>query len=410
MRSAASDQLARDLSALPEAARAKLPRYRGELLMTSHGTGCYTSQAAMKRWNRNNELLADAAERAAVAADWLGASPYPREALGEAWVRFLWHQFHDDLTGTSIPEAYAFSWNDEAITQNQFAGVLGEAAGAVTRALDTRVTRRADRGLQPALASRARTWSRRTIVFAGDAPAQVRVLRPGRARGAVAAARADGATARVAFLAACRRSASRSTTSVRRGRPAPLATGLGVDAAGTLENARYRVTLDADGDVASIHDKRLDRELLSAPLRLQILDDEPAKWPAWEIDYADLMAPPRAVVGGPARVRVAESGPARVTLEVTRAGRGLDLRPAHLASPPARPAICSTIATDHRLAHARRTAQGGVPARLRERGGDLRPGRGRHPARREHGAAVRGAGAAVGRSQRTGRRATASPC
>ena len=80
------------------------------LLMTRHGTGCYTSQAAMKRWNRKNELLADAAERASVVADWLGAAPYPAAKLEEAWIRFLWHQFHDDLTGTSIPEAYTFSW------------------------------------------------------------------------------------------------------------------------------------------------------------------------------------------------------------------------------------------------------------------------------------------------------------
>ena len=42
---------------------AKLPRYKGELLMTCHGTGCYTSQCAMKRWNRKGECLADAAEQ-----------------------------------------------------------------------------------------------------------------------------------------------------------------------------------------------------------------------------------------------------------------------------------------------------------------------------------------------------------
>src|SRR5439155_15012908 len=27
-----------------------LPRYKGDLRMTRHGTGCYTSQAAMRRW------------------------------------------------------------------------------------------------------------------------------------------------------------------------------------------------------------------------------------------------------------------------------------------------------------------------------------------------------------------------
>ena len=46
--------------------KAKLPHYNGELVMTRHGVGCYTSQAAMKRWNRKNEQLADAAERASV--------------------------------------------------------------------------------------------------------------------------------------------------------------------------------------------------------------------------------------------------------------------------------------------------------------------------------------------------------
>ena len=34
----------------------------------------------MKRMNRKNELLADAAERAAVCSTWLGVAPYPARA------------------------------------------------------------------------------------------------------------------------------------------------------------------------------------------------------------------------------------------------------------------------------------------------------------------------------------------
>ncbi|MDM7915945.1 MAG: alpha-mannosidase, partial [Candidatus Eisenbacteria bacterium] len=138
IRPAGSDDFAREIAQLPQQRRDALPRYRGELLMTDHGIGCYTSQAAMKRWNRKNERLADAAEKASVAADWLGAAPYPRATLNDAWIRFLWHQFHDDLTGTSIPEAYVYSWNDEAIASNLFRAVLADAAGGVARALDTR--------------------------------------------------------------------------------------------------------------------------------------------------------------------------------------------------------------------------------------------------------------------------------
>jgi alpha-mannosidase len=105
IRNTSADQLAKDLSAQDIAA---LPTYNGELVMKTHGVGCYTSQAAMKMWNRRNEQLADASERASVAAEYTSGAPYPRERLREAWTRFLYHQFHDDLTGTAIPQAYVF--------------------------------------------------------------------------------------------------------------------------------------------------------------------------------------------------------------------------------------------------------------------------------------------------------------
>jgi alpha-mannosidase len=58
VRNTSADQLARDLT---DAQRASLPVYEGELLLKTHGVGCYTSQAAMKAFNRRNEQLADAA-------------------------------------------------------------------------------------------------------------------------------------------------------------------------------------------------------------------------------------------------------------------------------------------------------------------------------------------------------------
>ncbi|MBM4371093.1 MAG: alpha-mannosidase, partial [Deltaproteobacteria bacterium] len=129
--SAASDQLFRDLT--PAQVEA-LPRHAGELLLTTHGTGAYSSQAAMKRWNRKNELLGDAAERAAAAAAWLAGLPYPEAELRDAWMRFLVHQFHDDLTGTGIPEIYTYSWNSELLALKRFAGILTRSVAGVSRA------------------------------------------------------------------------------------------------------------------------------------------------------------------------------------------------------------------------------------------------------------------------------------
>lgn len=349
VRSVGADQLPREVAALPEAARARLPRYKGELLMTDHGAGCYTSQAAMKRWNRRNEILGDAAERAAVTAAWLGGLDYPGDELRENWTRFLWHQFHDDLTGTSIPQAYVHSWNDEAIAENRFAAILANAVGCVTRVLDTQ-----GEGVALVVYNPLGAWRddvvEAEVAFPKGAPEAVRVFGPdGREVPAQLLGRRER-TARVAFVAnpppvgfavydvrparAGKDGAAKGGTGrggagqsgaagAAGGGPNELLVSAGdVYGLPRLENDRYRVRLDAEGNVASILDKRHGRELLAAPLRLQLIDDEPQEWPAWEIDYADLMAPPRAVAGGPARVRVVEAGPARAALEVVQQAEG----------------------------------------------------------------------------------------
>src|SRR5438552_147463 len=174
VRNTSADQLAQDLTAEEKAA---LPEYEGELTMKTHGVGCYTSQAAMKRFNRENELLADAAERAGVAAELFAGLAYPTERLRDAWIRVLWHQFHDDLTGTCIPQAYQFSWNDELVSANQFAGVLTSSTSAAGSALDTRGA-----GI-PLVVYNPVSMKRRdpvdaTVEFKGPAPAAIRVIDP----------------------------------------------------------------------------------------------------------------------------------------------------------------------------------------------------------------------------------------
>ena len=319
--SAPSDRLYRDLA---PADVARLPRHKGELLMSVHGTGCYTSQAAMKRWNRRCELLADAAERACVAADRLGGAPYPRAKLTEAWTRFLAHQAHDDLTGNSIPQAYAFSWNDEVLSLNQFAEALTDAVGAVARGLDTRA-----KGL-PLVVYNPVAAEREDVVealvrFPGGPPAAVQVFDPSGREVPAQLGRTEGDRTELLFLA---RVASvgfkvfdvRSAEAGSDGAAAEKV-GLRVTESG-LENGRFVVRLDAGGDVAGITDKVADHELLAGPVRLEMLADESPRWPAWEIQPGAVAAPPREVVRGPAKVRIVERGPVRATIEVTREAAG----------------------------------------------------------------------------------------
>jgi alpha-mannosidase len=315
-----SDETFRRLAA--ELPAERLPVYRGELLLSVHGTGCYTSQTAMKRWNANNERLAAAAERAAAAAAWLGGVRYPAERLREAWRRFLWHQFHDDLTGTSIPAAYAISWQDEAIAASTFAATLRGAAGAVARALDTRAEGVALLVFNPLPHARRELVSARVPwLGAAGAGAPVTVVGPD---GALLPAQIDGpgretgdGTALLRFVAdlpplgfAVFDVLQAPSEVVADPELRPLPRG--------LESGRYRLLLDTEGNLSSLFDRALGRELLAGPLRLELFADRSARFPAWEVRHEDLERGPLARVGGPATVRALPSGPAAVAIEVRR--------------------------------------------------------------------------------------------
>ena len=57
MISAAADQMFLDIK--PEMT-SRMPRWKGDLELINHSAGSLTSQAYHKRWNRKNEVLADA--------------------------------------------------------------------------------------------------------------------------------------------------------------------------------------------------------------------------------------------------------------------------------------------------------------------------------------------------------------
>jgi alpha-mannosidase len=311
------EQLAHDLTAAQKAA---LPVYEGELTMQTHGVGCYTSQAAMKKYNRTNERLADAAERASVAADWLAALPYPADRLREAWTRVLWHQFHDDLTGTCIPQAYQFSWNDELISMNQFSNVLTSATTAVSSQLDTQGA-----GI-PLVVYNALSAARRdaveaTVEFGSQAPGGIRVVDRASGRDVpVQILSADGSRARILFLADVPAVAYK-VFEVWRDQATELPpSGVSVTPS-SLENARYTVKIDANGDIASVFDREAGRELLAAPVRLEMRDDPSPDKPAWRILYSTVTAPVREFVAKP-QIRVVERGPVRVAVEISRTAAG----------------------------------------------------------------------------------------
>ena len=128
--SATADQMFRDITPAETAA---LPRYTGELELTNHSAGALTSQGLPETLDQERRIaLADAAEKSAVAATWLGARPYPQQRLNDAWTLAMAAHFHDLAAGTATPKSYEFAWNDDAIALNQFADVLKDSAEAIS--------------------------------------------------------------------------------------------------------------------------------------------------------------------------------------------------------------------------------------------------------------------------------------
>lgn len=297
----------------------ELPVFDGELPMDVHGNGCYTSQAAMKVYNRQLEHLGDAAERSSVVADWMGTHPYPIEEMTTNWRRMIWHQFHDDLTGTSIPRAYEFSWNDELISLHRFSNILATSVDGISRQLDTRVSG------TPLVLFNAEAYAVQTVA-AIDLPD---------ARMAYAVTDAEGKAVRTqvitltngetrllfeARVPATGYAVYNLRPSGRNKTVSSLAVQAQKTGSTTIENTRYRLTADGHGDITSIYDKHYARELIAngRALRLVVFDECTSRsWPAWEILKATLDRDPVAVHDGVA-VSLVEDGALRHTIRITK--------------------------------------------------------------------------------------------
>ncbi|HEY8281582.1 MAG TPA: glycoside hydrolase family 38 C-terminal domain-containing protein, partial [Leifsonia sp.] len=215
-----------------------VPVWVGELYLEFH-RGTYTSQARTKRGNRRSEQLLHEAELWATTAAVRAGTPYPVDALREAWRTVLLQQFHDVLPGSSI------GWvHDEA--ERNYAHVAHALERIIARSLEALTQGTAGRDVS----------GRHGVVF-NASPFPV-----------------DGVPA---FGAAPPRVVADAHLS-RAG------------AGFVLGNASVSVTIDGDGLIASIVDRARDRELIPPGTRgnlLQLFRDTPAEWDAWNIDAAD---------------------------------------------------------------------------------------------------------------------------
>ncbi|MCH5170936.1 MAG: hypothetical protein J1F24_06600 [Oscillospiraceae bacterium] len=312
--SAAADDIYRDIENMPAVEKQKLPVWNNELVMTNHAVGGYTSRAVGKRWNRRNEELADMAERACVAAEVIANHKYPDESLRTAWKRVIAHQFHDDIPGTSVQRAYKRSWNDYALSMNAFSGEYEAAVSKIAKKLDTSFVEGT-----PVIVVNPMEYERTDIV---------KITLPENIYGSDASLfDADGKEYPAQIIA--HNSNSTEILAVvtvpalgykvfdLKHQKSTLQTDVKVSQ-DVLENEKYIVTLNSQGNIASIFDKELKREILSSPITIGIFDYNGSNsWPAWEMNFDELNRKPQHTPQIKS-AKIVENGPCRVAIKIVK--------------------------------------------------------------------------------------------
>ena len=206
----------------------------GELYFELH-RGTYTTQSRTKRLNRLAQSTLREAEMWSVAAD-----DYPAEELHALWKTLLLNQFHDILPGSSIDWVY-----EEAERDLSYVSYAGARAAA-------RAIKKVARDGYRAAVFNVNSHRRREVIDFGQ-------------------------RLRLVDAPAC-------GWAVQSEQSLPDEQRVRVSERG-LENRLLRVRWDEHGLLVSIWDKQAEREVLHGPGNLlQLHDDNPRRWDAWDLD------------------------------------------------------------------------------------------------------------------------------
>ena len=280
----------------------RLPAWVGELYFEYH-RGTYTSQGRNKRSNRRVEGTLHNVEWLSSLAQVLAGQSYPQEALNAVWRTILTLQFHDIIPGSSIGEVYSDAAHSYAEVEVVTDRLMTEATEAIGERLGL-----AEGSL---VAFNSLGWSRSGLVELDTAIARrldlpIQGLGNGRALVEITDVPALGYQACSATTPAATTNETWEISTTR------------------LENDFWRLELNERGQLTSLFDKSVGREVLAAGSRanvFQMFEDKPLNFDAWDIDafYEQKMWEMDDLV----RAEVIERGPLRagLLLEWQWAGR-----------------------------------------------------------------------------------------
>ncbi len=240
----------------------RIPKWVGELYLEFH-RGTYTSIGKVKKSNRESEFLLGNAE-ALSATDLTLSGTYDAEGLNKAWRKVLHNQFHDILPGSSIKEVYDGTDRDYREIKEYANGVINEKINALASRVDT----------EGGVLVYNPTGFERKAVLTENGYCETTVNVPSFGWSVVGNTSCD------------------SKVQVK-----------GLHA----ENPYYVLELNQNGDIVSLFDVSVQREVLKGNGNvLRAFEDYPTKYDAWELeDYYKLKG---YDVGGKVKITPVKDG------------------------------------------------------------------------------------------------------
>ncbi|MEW6457240.1 MAG: glycoside hydrolase family 38 C-terminal domain-containing protein [Acidobacteriota bacterium] len=286
--------------------RDKLPTWDDELYLEYH-RGTFTSQADIKKLNRQSEVLALSLEKFSSISRFF-EHEYPQGKINFLWEKILFNQFHDILPGSSIPEVYLDAKVDYRIIKRIGNELLNESLKNISKNINTE-----GKG-QAVIIFNPLSWERKDIV---------RIEWPGASNSAgVIDSTGEEIPSQIViendknyliFFA----SVPSLGYSVYRILPekSTSKTSLRVNK-DSIENEFIRVNLEGEGWIKSIFDKENNREILKGKGNfLRAYRDKPKSFNAWNIDPKYRNYPYELPKG---KIEIGERGPLRASLRVKR--------------------------------------------------------------------------------------------
>ncbi len=288
----------------------ELPIWRDELYLEAH-RGIATNKGILKKLNRQGEFLIRESELLATIA-WINSAPYPTQELNEIWELFLTTQFHDSLSGTHITEVLGDLLKEHEQVRLS-ASILRQHAASVLLGPH-------DDPTHSELALFNSFLHPRTSIVTipkEDLGGYLPLSGDGKPLPTQSATGLDGNTY---LLVAFPQVPGVGYRSFRLGLDAEAQIANSVQATdSTLENELIRVTFNRSGEIVSLWDKVVQREVITTGgvgNHFQLYEDIPGKYDAWDIvaTYAEH----EIDISGNFSLIVDENGPLRASLRLEK--------------------------------------------------------------------------------------------